>query len=104
MSAQSNGASLASLTGVNLKKMSLPIFSDQRKYRPEFKAVLKQLAEGAHKNNATVQAALEALHKLKPFSESDYRGLVVDIVESASIQLEELNQGPVVRKAINANP
>ena len=141
MSAHSNGASFPDVpvTGVHLKKMSLPIFSGQRKDWPEFKAVWKQLAEGAYKNKtalahelkrsvkgeasqriksvyvtkpeaydamwkkledyyddtgATVQAALEDLHKLKPVSESDYRGLVefVDAVESSYSQLEELNQ------------
>ena len=44
--------------------------------------------------SATVQAALDDLHRLKPVSESDYRGLVdfVDVVESFYSQLEELNQ------------
>ena len=44
--------------------------------------------------SATVQAALEDLHRLKPVTESDYRGLVefVDVVESSYSQLEELNQ------------
>ena len=44
--------------------------------------------------SATVQAALEDLHRLKPVSETDYRGLVefVDVVESSYSQLEELNQ------------
>ena len=126
-------------TGVHLKKMTLPIFSGQRKDWPEFKTVWKQLAEGAYKNktalahelkrsvkgeasqriksvyvtkpeaydtmwkkledyyddtSATVQAALEDLHKLKPVSETDYRGLVefVDVVESSYSQLEELDQ------------
>ena len=126
-------------TGVHLKKMTLPIFSGQRKDWPEFKTVWKQFAEGAYKNktalahelkrsvkgeasqriksvyvtkpeaydtmwkkledyyddtSATVQAALEDLHKLKPVSETDYRGLVefVDVVESSYSQLEELDQ------------
>ena len=139
MPAQSNGTSSADTPGVHLKKMSLPTFSGQRKDWPEFKAVWKQLAEGAIKNrtalahelkrsvkgeasqriksvyvtkpeaydtmwkkledyyddtSATVQAALEDLHKLKPVSETDYRGLVefVDVVESSYSQLEELNQ------------
>lgn len=45
--------------------------------------------------SATVQAALDDLHRLKPVSESDYRGLVefVDVVESFGYsQLEELKQ------------
>ena len=33
-------------TGVHFKKMTLPIFSGQRKDWPEFKTVWKQLAEG----------------------------------------------------------
>ena len=115
---QSEGAVV---TGVHLKKMTLPIFSGQRKDWPEFNTVWKPLAEGAYKNkialahelkrsvkgeasqriksvyvtkpeaydamwkklddfyddaSATVQAALEALSKLKPVSEADYRGLV----------------------------
>ncbi|KAL9987900.1 hypothetical protein ACROYT_G002280 [Oculina patagonica] len=139
MQAQGNGTSSADTPGVHLKKMSLPTFSGQRKDWPEFKAVWKQLAEGAIKNrtalahelkrsvkgeasqriksvyvtkpeaydamwkklevyyddtSATIQAALEDLHKLKPVSETDYRGLVefVDVVESSYSQLEELNQ------------
>ena len=48
--AQSNGVSLAEATGVHLKKRSLPTFSGHRKDWPEFKAVWKQLAEGAYKN------------------------------------------------------
>ena len=126
-------------TGVHLKKMTLPIFSGQRKDWPEFKTVWKQLAEWAYKNktalahelrrsvkgeasqriksvyvtkpeaydamwkkledfyddtSATVQKALEDLYKLKPVSETDYRGLVefVDVVESSYSQLEELDQ------------
>ena len=40
-----------------------------------------------------MQAALEDLHKLKPVSETDYRGLVeFVVVESSHSQLEELNQ------------
>lgn len=44
--------------------------------------------------STTVQAALDDTHRLKPVSESDYRGLVVfvDVVESFYSQLEELNQ------------
>jgi len=44
--------------------------------------------------SASVQAALEELHRLKPVSEEDYKGLVefVDAVESSYSQLEELNQ------------
>ena len=126
-------------TGVHLKKMTLPIFSGQRRDWPEFKTVWKQLSEGAYKNktalahelkrsvkgeasqriksvyvtkpeaydtmwkkledyyddtSATVQAAPEDLHKLKPVSETNYRGLVefVDVVESSYSQLEELDQ------------
>ncbi|KAJ7391219.1 hypothetical protein OS493_019350 [Desmophyllum pertusum] len=116
VSAQSYRASSTDTPGVHLKKMSLPTFSGQRKDWPEFKAVWKQLAEGAYKNktalahelkrsvkgeasqriksvyvtkpeaydvmwkkledyyddtSATVQAALEDLHKLKPVSETD---------------------------------
>ena len=43
---------------------------------------------------ATMQAALEDLHTLKPVSETYYRGLAefVDVVESSYSQLEELNQ------------
>ena len=43
--------------------------------------------------SATVQAALEDLHKLKPVLETDYRGLVeFDVLESSYSQLEELDQ------------
>ena len=43
---------------------------------------------------ASVQAALEDLHKLKAVSEDDYKGLVelIDEIESAYSQLGELNQ------------
>ena len=44
--------------------------------------------------SATVQAALEDLHKLKLVSEAHYRGLVefLDVVESSYSQLGQLNQ------------
>lgn len=124
---------------IQIKKIALPIFTGQRKDWPEFKAVWKELAEGAFQNktalahelkrsvrgeaaqriksvyvtkpeaydimwrklethytdtSASVQAALEDLHKLKPITEEDYKGLIelVDSVESSYSQLEEQNQ------------
>ncbi|KAK3727737.1 hypothetical protein QZH41_005196 [Actinostola sp. cb2023] len=135
----SNRGMSANHGNVQLKKIALPVFTGHRKDWPEFKAVWKQLAEGAYENktalahelkrsvkgeaaqriksvyvtkpeaydtmwkklethyedaSASVQAALEELHRLKPVSEEDYKGLVelVDAVESSYSQLEELNQ------------
>jgi len=59
MPAQSNGTSSADTPGVHLKKMSLPTFSGQRKDWPEFKAVWKQLAEGAIKNRTALAHELK---------------------------------------------
>ena len=63
--------------------------------KPEaYGTMWKKLEDYYDDTSATVQAALEDLHRLKPVSESDYRGLVefVDVVESSYSQLEELNQ------------
>ena len=63
--------------------------------KPEaYDAMWKKLEDYYDDTSTTVQAALEDLHKLKPVSEADYRGLVelVDVVESSYSQLEELNQ------------
>ncbi|XP_068737311.1 uncharacterized protein [Montipora capricornis] len=63
--------------------------------KPEaYNAMWKKLEDYYDDTSATVQAALEDLHRLKPVSETDYRGLVefVDVVESSYSQLEELNQ------------
>ena len=63
--------------------------------KPEaYDTMWKKLEDYYDDTSATVQAALEDLHKLKPVSETDYRGLVefVDVVESSYSQLEELNQ------------
>ena len=57
--AQSNGVSLAEATGVHLKKMSLPTFSGHRRDWLEFKAVWKQLAEGAYKNKTALAHELK---------------------------------------------
>ncbi|KAL9975807.1 hypothetical protein ACROYT_G013012 [Oculina patagonica] len=59
-----------------------------------YDAMWKKLEDYYDDTSATIQAALEDLHKLKPVSETDYRGLVefVDVVESSYSQLEELNQ------------
>ena len=63
--------------------------------KPEaYDTMWKKLGDYYDDTSATVQAALEDLHKLKPVSETDYRGLVefIDVVESSYSQLEELNQ------------
>ena len=63
--------------------------------KPEtYDEMWKKLEDYYDDTSATVQAALEDLHMLKPVSETDYRGLVefVDVVESSYSQLEELNQ------------
>ena len=63
--------------------------------KPEaYDAMWRKLEDYYNDTSATVQAALEDLHRLKPVSETDYRGLVefVDVVESSYSQLEELNQ------------
>lgn len=63
--------------------------------KPEaYDTMWKKLEDYYDDTSTTVQAALEDLHKLKPVSETDYRGLVefVDVVESSYSQLEELNQ------------
>ena len=62
--------------------------------KPEAYDTMWKLEDYYNDTSATVQAALEDLHKLKPVSETDYRGLVefVDVVESSYSQLEELNQ------------
>ena len=63
--------------------------------KPEaYNAMWKKLEDYYDDTSATVQAALEDLHRLKPVSETDYKGLVefVDVVESPYSQLEELNQ------------
>ena len=63
--------------------------------KPEaYSTMLKNLEDYYDDTSATVQAALEDLHRLKAVSESDYRGLVefVVVVESSYSQLEELNQ------------
>ena len=54
----------------------------------------KRLENYYEDGGASVQAALEDLHKLKAVSEDDYKGLVklIDEIESAYSQLEELNQ------------
>ena len=124
---------------IRLKRLSLPVFTGERRDWPEFKAVWKQLAENAFSNktalahelkrsvkgealkriksvyvtrpeaydtmwtklethyddtSATVQTALDELHKLKPVTEENYRGFVelVDAVEASYSQLDELNQ------------
>jgi hypothetical protein len=126
-------------SNVQIKKMSLPTFSGQRKDWPEFKAVWKSMAETVYTNKtalahelkrsvkgeaskrirsiyvtkpeayevmwkrlenhyedvgASVQAALEDLHKLKPVADEDHKGLVelIDETESAYSQLEELGK------------
>ena len=62
--------------------------------KPEAYGTMWKKLEDYYDASATVQAALENLHRLRPVSESDYRGLVefVDVVESSYSQLEELNQ------------
>ena len=63
--------------------------------KPEaYGTMWKKLENYYDDTSATVQAALEDLHRLKPVSECDYRGLVefVDSVESSYNPLEELNQ------------
>lgn len=63
--------------------------------KPEaYDIMWKKLEDYYGDTSATVQAALEDLHKLKPVSETDYRGLVefIDTVELSYSQLEELNQ------------
>ena len=63
--------------------------------KPEaYDTMWKKLEDYYDDTSATVQAALEDLHKLKPVSETDYKGLVefVDVVESSYSQLEELDQ------------
>ena len=125
---------------IQIKKMSLPTFSGQRKDWPEFKAVWKSVAETVYTNKTTplghelkrslkgkaskrirsvhvtkpeaydliwrklesyyedvgasVQAALEDIHKLKAVTEGDYKGLVelIDETELAYSQLEELGK------------
>ena len=63
--------------------------------KPEAYDVMWKRLENYYEDvGASVQAALEDLHKLKAVSEDDYRGLVelTDEIESAFSQLEELNQ------------
>ena len=63
--------------------------------KPEaYNAMWNKLEDYYDDTSATVQAALEDLHRLKLVSETDYKGLVefVDVVESPYSQLEELNQ------------
>ena len=63
--------------------------------KPEaYDTMWKKLEAYYDDTSATVQAALEDLHKLKPVSEANYRGLaeLIDVVESSYSQLEELNQ------------
>ena len=124
---------------IHVKRTSLPEFTGLRKDWPEFRAVWRELAEGAFSSKATlayelkkslkgqaadrvrnifitrpeaydlmwlrlseyyddcsaaVQSALENLHKLKPVSEDDFKGIVrlVDEVEATYAQLLELGQ------------
>ena len=138
-SSQSRREMIANSPGIQIKKIPLPVFTGHRKDWPEFKAVWKELAEGAFQNktalahelkrslrgeaaqrvksvyvtkpeaydimwkklethysdtSASVQAALEDLHKLKPVAEEVYKGLIelVDAVESSYSQLEEQSQ------------
>ena len=61
--------------------------------KPEAYDVMWQKLESYYEDvGASVQAALEDLHKLKEVSDDDYKGLVelVDEVESAYCQLDEL--------------
>ena len=61
--------------------------------KPEAYDIMWQKLESHYEDvSASVQAALEDLHKLKEVSQDDYRGLVelVDDFESAYSQLEEL--------------
>ena len=63
--------------------------------KPEAYDVMWRRLENYYEDvEASVQAALEDLHKLKAVSEDDYKGLVelIDEIESAYSQLEELNQ------------
>ena len=63
--------------------------------RPEaYDTMWRKLEAYYDDTSATVQVALEDLHKLKPVSEGDYKALVefVDSVESSYSQLEELDQ------------
>ena len=84
MPAQNSGASSVDTPGVHLKKMSLPTFSGQRKDWPEFKTVLKQLAEGAIKNKTALAHELKRLVK----GEASQR--------IGSSQCMSLNQRPMV--------
>ena len=63
--------------------------------KPEAYDVMWKRLENYYEGvEASVQTALEDLHKLKAVSEDDYKGLVelIDEIESAYSQLEELNQ------------
>jgi hypothetical protein len=63
--------------------------------KPEaYDLMWKRLSEFYDDVSACVQSALDGLARLKPLSDNDYKGLVklVDSVESACSQLEELGQ------------
>ena len=62
--------------------------------KPEAYDIMWNRLETHYDASASVQAALNDLQKLKPVKEQDYKGLVhlVDEVESAYCQLEELNR------------
>ena len=53
------GVAFSSNSDVRLKKISLPVFSGQRKDWPEFKTVWKQLAENAYTNQAALASELK---------------------------------------------
>ena len=55
----SGGVTFTSNSDVRLKKISLPVFSGQRKDWPEFKTVWKQLAENTYTNQAALASELK---------------------------------------------
>ena len=65
------------------------------RYQPEAYDVMWQKLENYYENvGASVQAALEDLHKLKEVSHDDYRGLVelVDEVESSLLSIRRVGK------------
>ena len=67
--------------------------------RPDaYGAMWKRLSEYYDDVTASVQAAMKDLHNLKPVPEGDFSGFIklVDIVEGAFAQLEELKQADTI--------
>lgn len=95
----SNKAALAFELKKSLKGVAKERVKNIYITRPDaYELIWKRLCEFYDDCSASVQSALEDLHKLKIVQENDFKGLVylIDEVESAHAQLFELGQADVL--------